>query len=208
MQAKICGVKNAETLNFIIKHKHPPKFIGFICNYPKSKRYLDFESLKKLINKRRRKKIKFVSVLVNPTEITLKKIKKLNFDYLQLYDVSPEKTKFIKKKYKTKIITALTIKNLKDVLKYKNFVNISEIILFDSKGYEKSLGFNHQLLKNVTCSINKMLAGNIKYNDKLDKYDKITDIIDISGSLETSGKKDILKINIFLENINKIKNEN
>ena len=80
MQAKICGVKNPETLNFIINHKHPPKFIGFICNYPKSKRYLDFESLKKLINKRRRKKIKFVSVLVNPTEITLKKIKKLNFD--------------------------------------------------------------------------------------------------------------------------------
>ena len=204
MQAKICGVKNPETLNFIIKHKHPPKFIGFICNYPKSKRYLDFESLKKLINKRRRRKIKFVSVLVDPTEIILKKIKKLNFDYLQLYDVSPEKTKFIKKKYKTKIITALTIKNLKDVLKYKNFVNISEIILFDSKGYEKSLGFNHQLLKNVTCSINKMLAGNIKYNDKLDKYDKITDIIDISGSLETSGKKDISKINIFLKNIKKI----
>ena len=201
MQAKICGVKNAETLNFIIKHKHPPKFIGFICNYPKSKRYLDFESLKKLINKRRRKKIKFVSVLVNPTEITLKKIKKLNFDYLQLYDVSPEKTKFIKKKYKTKIITALTIKNLKDVLKYKNFVNISEIILFDSKGYEKSLGFNHQLLKNVTCSINKMLAGNIKYNDNLDKYDKITDIIDISGSLETQGEKDNLKIDKFLKNI-------
>ena len=204
MQAKICGVKNTETLNFIINHKHPPKFIGFICNYPKSKRYLDFKSLKKLINKRRKKKIKFVSVLVNPTEIILKKIKKLNFDYLQLYDVSPEKTKFIKKKYKTKIITALTIKNLKDVLKYKNFVNISEIILFDSKGYEKSLGFNHQLLKNVTCSINKMLAGNIKYNDKLDKYDKITDIIDISGSLETQGEKDNLKIDKFLKNIKKL----
>ena len=193
MQAKICGVKNPETLNFIIKHKYPPKFIGFICNYPKSKRYLDFESLKKLINKRRKKKIKFVSVLVNPTEVILKKINKLNFDYLQLYDVSPEKTKFIKKKYKTKIITALTIKNLKDVLKYKNFVNISEIILFDSKGYD-----------NITCSINKMLAGNIKYNDKLDKYDKITDIIDISGSLETQGEKDNLKIDKFLKNIKKL----
>ena len=53
-----------------------------------------------------------------------------------------------------------------------------------------------------------MLAGNIQYNDKLDKYSKITDIIDISGSLETSGKKDISKIKIFLENISKIKNEN
>jgi len=52
------------------------------------------------------------------------------------------------------------------------------------------------------------LAGNIRFNDKLDKYYKITDIIDISGSLETSGKKDISKINIFLKNISKIKNEN
>ena len=53
-----------------------------------------------------------------------------------------------------------------------------------------------------------MLAGNIQYNDNLDKYKKITDIIDISGSLETAGDKDISKINIFLNNINKIKNEN
>ena len=50
-----------------------------------------------------------------------------------------------------------------------------------------------------------MLAGDIKYNDKLEKYSKITDIIDISGSLETSGNKDISKINIFLRKISKIK---
>ena len=53
-----------------------------------------------------------------------------------------------------------------------------------------------------------MIAGNIKYNDELDKYNKIADIIDISGSLETSGEKDISKINIFLKNVSKIKNEN
>ena len=80
--------------------------------------------------------------------------------------------------------------------------------MFDSKGYEKSLGFNHELLIDVPNTITKMLAGNIQYDDKLDKYSKITDIIDISGSLETSGKKDISKINIFLKNISKIKNEN
>ena len=204
MKAKICGVKNFETLNFIINHKYPPKFLGFICNYRKSKRYLNYKNLKKLLNRKKKKKIKFVSVLVNPNEIILRKIKKLNFDYLQLYDVSPKKTKVIKKKFKIKIITAITVKNLKDVLKYKNFVNISEIILFDSKGYEKSLGFNHQLLKNVTHPINKMLAGNIKYNAKLDKYEKITDIIDISGSLETRGEKDNLKIDKFLRNIKKV----
>ena len=205
MDAKICGVKDLKTLNFILKHKYPPKYIGFICNYPKSKRYLTLSKLKKLINVKRKNKIYFVSVLVNPSETTLENITRLKFDYLQLYDVSPKRTKQIKNKFNIKIITALTIKNLKDVRKYKDYANISEIILFDSKGYEKSLSFNHKLLDIVPVKIKKMLAGNIQYNDKLDEYKKITDIIDISGSLETKGKKDISKINYFLKGINKIK---
>ena len=207
MDAKICGIKDSKTLNYIINHNHPPKFIGFITNYPKSKRYIEYESLKKLIDLDK-KKINFVSVLVDPNDETLEKIKDLNFDYYQLYDVDPEKTALIKEKYKIKIITALTIENKNDVEKYKKFESISEIILFDSKGYEKSVGFDHQLLNNVPTKVSKMLAGNIQYNDRLDKYSKIADIIDISGSLETSGEKDISKIKIFLENISKIKNEN
>ena len=205
MDAKICGVKDLKTLNFILKHKYPPKYIGFICNYPKSKRYLTLSKLKKLINVKKKNKIYFVSVLVNPSATTLENITRLKFDYLQLYDVSPKRTKQIKNKFNVKIITALTIKKLKDVKKYKDYAKISEIILFDSKGYEKSLSFNHKLLDIVPVKIKKMLAGNIQYNDKLDEYKKITDIIDISGSLETKGKKDISKINYFLKGINKIK---
>ena len=207
MDAKICGIKDSKTLKYIINHNHPPKFIGFITNYPKSKRYIEHESLQKLIDLDK-KKINFVSVLVDPNDETLEKIKDLNFDYYQLYDVDPEKTALIKEKYKIKIITALTIENKNDVEKYKKFESISEIILFDSKGYEKSVGFDHQLLNNVPTKVSRMLAGNIQYNDRLDKYSKIADIIDISGSLETSGEKDISKIKIFLENISKIKNEN
>jgi len=207
MDAKICGIKDSKTLNYIVNHNNPPKFIGFITNYPKSRRYVEYKNLKRLINIDK-KKINFVSVLVNPNDEILEKIKDLNFDYYQLYDVSPGKTRIIKEKYKVKIITALTIENKNDIEEYKKFESISEIILFDSKGYEKSDRFDHQLLNNVSTSVNKMLAGNIQYDDKLDKYSKITDIIDISGSLETSGEKDISKIKIFLENITKIKNEN
>ncbi len=207
MDAKICGIKDYKTLNYIVNHNNPPKFIGFITNYSKSKRYVEYKNLKRLINIDK-KKINFVSVLVKPNDEILEKIKDLNFDYYQLYDVSPEKTKIIKEKYKVKIITAITIENKNDIEEYKKFESISEIILFDSKGYEKSLEFDHKLLNNVSTSVNKMLAGKIQYDDKLDKYSKITDIIDISGSLETSGEKDISKIKIFLENISKIKNEN
>ena len=208
MDAKICGVKNIKILKYIINHRNPPRYVGFICNYPKSKRNLNFDNLKNLVNIKKSKKIKFVSVLVNPTKKTLNKIKKLKFDYLQLYNVSAKKTKSIKKDLNIKIITALTIKNLKDVMRYRYYSGISEIILFDSKGYEKSMGFNHSLLKIVPPTIKRMLAGNIQYDDNLEKFNKITDIIDLSGSLETRGEKDISKIKIFLKKLNKLKNEN
>ena len=204
---KICGITDLKTLKYIVEHPHPPRFIGFITNYKKSKRYVEYKKLRELVNFDKRK-INFVSVLVDPDDQILEKIKNLNFDYYQLYDVSPKKTKIIKEKYKIKIISALTINNKKDVDKYKKYQAISDIILFDGKGYEKSFGFDHKLLNNVPNTIKKMIAGNIQYNDRLEKFSKIADIIDISGSLETAGKKDISKINVLLKNVSKIKNEN
>jgi len=204
---KICGITDLKTLKYIVEHPHPPRFIGFITNYKKSKRYVEYKKLRELVNFDKRK-INFVSVLVDPDDQILEKIKNLNFDYYQLYDVSPKKTKIIKEKYKIKIISALTINNKKDVDQYKKYQAISDIILFDGKGYEKSFGFDHKLLNNVPNTIKKMIAGNIQYNDRLEKFSKIADIIDISGSLETAGKKDISKINVLLKNVSKIKNEN
>ena len=46
---KICGVSDPETLNYILNHNHKPTMIGFITNYEKSKRFVDFEKLKDLI---------------------------------------------------------------------------------------------------------------------------------------------------------------
>jgi len=207
MEAKICGVKDELTLRYILNHSNSPRFIGFIINYKKSKRFIELKKLNKLLSINKRNS-KYVAVLVKPSNDFLEKIKDLNFDYYQIYDVEPKEISNIKTKYNKKIITALTIKNENDVKKYTLYEKFSNIILFDSKGYEKSVGFDHQLLNNVSTSVNKMLAGNIQYDDKLDKYSKITDIIDVSGSLETSGEKNISKIKIFLENISKIKNEN
>ena len=204
---KICGVSDIKTLKYITEHSYPPQFIGFITNYKKSKRYVEFEKLRELINVNKNG-ISFVSVLVNPNEETLEKIKIFKFDYYQLYDVDPKTTKLIKEKYKIKIITALTVNQKDDVDEYKKYENISDIILFDGKGYEKSFGFDHNLLNNIPNSIEKMLAGNIQFNDTLEKFSKITDIIDISGSLETNGKKDLSKIDILLERVNRIINEN
>ena len=194
---KICGISDPKTLNFIIQHAYPPKFIGFITNYEKSKRYVGFEKLKNLINVPK-KKIYFVSVLVNPSNETLEKIKDLNFDYYQLYDVDPTKTLEIKKKYKIKIISALTISNKNDVSKFKDYSEISDIILFDSKGYHRSESFDHSLLDDVPKKLNKMIAGNIQIDD-ISSFKNKDFIIDLSGSIENNeGKKDLNKIDKLL----------
>jgi len=200
---KICGVSDPETLNYILNHNHKPTMIGFIANYEKSKRFVEYEKLKNLINVDK-KQVIFVSVLVNPNDEILEKTKNLNFDYYQLYDVSPERTKEIKVKFQKKIITALTISGKDDVVKYKDYSEISDIILFDSKGYDKSESFDHDLLEDLPIELNKMIAGNIQINDI--PYFKNKDfIVDLSGALEDqNGKKDINKIDKLLSLFGKI----
>jgi len=204
--SKICGISDLNTLDFIINHPYPPQYIGFICNYKRSSRYVEVEKLNELLTLDK-KKSNFVAVLVKPDEDILEKIKHLPFDYYQIYDCTPEEIKEIKQKYNKKIITALTIKDETDVEKYQLFSEVTDIYLFDSKGYEKSMAFDHSLIKKIKITKPLMIAGNIQVNDNLENYKKIADIIDISGGLETSGVKDKSKIDIFLNKVKQIKNE-
>jgi len=205
MKLKICGISDSKTLEHLTTHSHPPEYIGFIVNYTKSKRFIKFDKLKNIL-KIDKNYSKYVAVLVDPNEDILEKIKDLPFDYYQIYDCSSGKIRFIKEKYKKKIIVAITVRDQSDVIKFMAY-NDADIILFDSKGYEKSLSFDHQLIKNLKIDKELMIAGNIQIEDNLENYKEIADIIDISGGLETSGLKDILKINIFLKKIKQINDE-
>ena len=194
---KICGVSDPKTLNYILNHNQKPTMIGFISNYEKSRRFVEYEKLKELINVDK-KNISFVSVLVNPNDEILEKIKDLNFDYYQLYDVDADRTNEIKSKYKIKIITAITVSSKEDVIKYKDYTNVSDVILFDSKGYHKSESFDHNLLDEVPKELNKMIAGNIQIDD-IPSFKNKDFIIDLSGALEDeNGKKDISRIDKLL----------
>ena len=107
-------------------------------------------------------------------------------------------------KFQKKIITALTISNKDDVIKYKDYTKISDVILFDSKGYDKSESFDHSLLDDLPSELNKMIAGNIQIDDILNLKNKDF-IIDLSGALEDqNGKKDINKIDKLLNLFEKI----
>ena len=199
MKLKICGISDIKTLEYLTDHPLSPAYIGFITNYPKSRRFVELNALKVLL-KVDKKNSKYVAVLVKPDHKILEEIKSLPFDYYQLYDCSPEEVQSIKENYNKKIITALTIENKNDFENYQNYNDVTDIFLFDSKGYEKSMSFDHKLIENKKINKEIMLAGNIQIDDELENYKKIADIIDISGGLETSIKRHFQNRNLFKKN--------
>ena len=201
--SKICGISDLTTLNYIINHPYSPNYIGFIVNFSRSPRFIKFDKLTELLNEDK-KNCKFTAVLVKPSLEILEKIKDLPFDYYQIYDCTAEEIQSIKNDYNKKIIVALTISDQKDIEKYKDFEDIADILLFDSKGYERSESFNHKLLNNVKTSKPIMVAGDIKTND-LVKFKDTPYLIDISGHLESKkGVKDLNKIDKFLNTVHNI----
>ena len=205
MKVKICGLSTAEQVQTSIKYG--ADFCGFILNYPKSHRFIEFEKAKEL-TKIEKKNTKYVAVLVNPNENELEKFSKLNIDYFQIYgNYNSNLISNIKSKFNKKIIATIQIKNKKDVLNYKQFQDVADIILWDSSGLELSLDWNFNWIRSVPNNITKMIAGNINI-DKLKKILKLADIVDVSGALETNKVKDIIKIKNFLNSLKKLNNEN
>ena len=205
MKLKICGLSNPVEVKTCIKND--VNFCGFILNYTKSHRYISFERAKYLLNISK-KKVQYVGVLVNPSYEELKKFSKLNIDYFQLYGKYDNKSLLeIKKSFKKKIISSIQVQKKEDIQIYKKLEDQSDIILWDSSGYEKSLNWNYDWIKDVRIKGKKMIAGNItKY--KLRDLSKIADIVDVSGALETNKVKDINKIKKFVKELKKINNEN
>ena len=188
MKVKICGLSTAEQVEVSIKYG--ADFCGFILNYPKSHRFIEFEKAKELTEVEK-KNTKYVAVLVNPKEDELEKFSKLKIDYFQIYG-----------NFNSNLIS-----NIKDVLDYKQFQGVADIILWDSSGLEHSLDWNFNWINSIPNNITKMIAGNININ-KIKKILKLADIVDVSGSLETNKVKDIIKIKNFLNTFKKLNNEN
>jgi phosphoribosylanthranilate isomerase len=200
MLAKICGLTEKNQVKTCLEYG--ASMCGFILFYPKSHRNLSLQKVSELTSIKNSKSN--VAVMVEPSKSDLEKIKDLNFQYYQIYgNQDPAEINEIKKKNNVKIIKALTIETEKDVLKYKKYEAVSDIILFDSIGKEKSLSFDHSLLKDVPKNIIKMIAGNIQVQD-LEKISKIADIVDVSSAVETEKKKDLTKIKEFLLKIKEI----
>ena len=200
MKLKVCGLTKEDHVKYCIRNR--VEFCGFILNYKKSHRYISFNKAKKL-TKIKKNKTKFVGVLVKPTYYELKKFSNLNLDYFQIYgDFNNLELTKIKEKFKKKIISVIQVKKEIDIKKYKKIEKISDIILWDSTGYEKSLTWNYKWLNPIKTKAKKMIAGNITI-DKIKGLKNLADILDVSGALETKKVKDIKKIKTFIHVLRK-----
>ena len=205
MKIKVCGLSNSMAVEICVSLD--VNYCGFILNYPKSHRFISLIKAKRLTNINKRN-TKYVGVLVKPTEEELNQFSELNLDYFQLYgNFNSEDLIKIKEKYKKKIISTIQIKQKEDVNKYKLIEDSSDVVLWDSSGYEESLSWNYNWLKPVSTKVEKMVAGNITI-DKIKNLVNLADTIDVSGALETNKVKDINKIKEFTAEIKKISHEN
>ena len=190
---KICGINSKNIIQTIVQNGGC-QYLGFVF-YPPSPRNLSIKESKKLTSIVPNY-IKKVAVLVKPENSFVEKIKD-QFDYLQVYETSPSKSKTIKLIFNKKIIQAIKVRKEEDVNLYKQYMGIADEFLFDSSGMEKSSNFNWNYLKNI--EINEwFLAGGINISN-LEKASKISKKIDISSSLEDNpGVKSTKKVSDFL----------
>ena len=205
MKLKVCGLSNPVEIETCISSD--VDYCGFILNYTKSHRYISLDKAKEL-TKINKGNTKYVGVLVEPTIEQLNQFSELNFDYFQLYgNFHPDELISIKDKFKKKIISSIQVKKKEDIDNYKLVESNSDIILWDSSGYEESLSWDYNWLKTVSTKVERMVAGNITI-DKIKNLVNLADTIDVSGALETNKVKDIDKIKEFNTVIKKIGHEN
>jgi|TARA_B110000438_G_scaffold297604_1_gene344266 phosphoribosylanthranilate isomerase len=196
VELKICGINSKNTIKTILDNGGC-KYLGFVFYHP-SPRNISVQEAKDLTSIVPNN-IKKVAVLVNPENLFVDNIKD-QFDYLQLYETSPKKSKELKLLSNKKIIQAIKVKKKSDINLYKQYIDIADEFLFDSSGMEKSFSFDWSYLKNIEIK-DWFLAGGININN-LDLAQSITKKIDISSGLEDNlGEKSIKKISDFLKKI-------
>jgi len=193
IELKICGINSKNIIQTIIQNGGC-QYLGFVF-YPPSPRNLSIEESKEFTSIVPNH-IKKVAVLVKPENSFVEKIKD-QFDYLQVYETSPSKSKALKLISNKKIIQAIKVKKKEDVDLYKKYIGIADEFLFDSPAMEKSSTFNWNYLKNIKIK-GWFLAGGVNV-ENLEKAANIAQKIDISSSLEDNpGKKSVQKVSDFL----------
>ena len=105
-----------------------------------------------------------------------------------------------------KTIKAVKVFKEADINNYRKY-NMSDIILFDTPGMEKSIEFPRELINKIPKGEKYALAGSVS-EDNIENISKLgVNFFDLSSSLEEQlGYKDHQKIKRFVKKVNELKN--
>lgn len=196
---KICGLKDYDAIKMSIDLG--AKYLGFVCDYPKSPRSVSPYKLVEILNNFSNLDVYKVAVLVNPDD-TIIDIIKQSIDFIQLHgSETNERILEIKKRSNLKIIKTIKIKNKEDLHQINSYPDADDLLL-DTPAMERSEPFNLSLLDNRNIN-SYFLAGGININNVYQAL-QFTSKLDISSGLETEpGIKDLEKIRGFMKEVEK-----
>ena len=194
---KICGLKDFRAIDAAISNG--AKYLGFVCDYPKSPRNCSALELIAIANKIHETNIAKVAVMVDPNDRIIEQIHQ-HIDFIQLHgSETNDRILDIKSRFDIQIIKAIKIKEEED-LKQIDLYPAADDLLLDTPAMEKSELFNFNLLDNLNIS-NYFLAGGININN-IHQALHFTSKIDISSGVESEpGIKDIVKIKDFMNEV-------
>ena len=194
---KICGLKDYDAIQTAVDTG--AKYLGFVCDYPKSPRSLSPYKLAEITKNISNLDAYKVAVVVDPDD-TLIHIIKDSVDFLQLHgSETNERVLDIKKKFNLNVIKAIKIKTENDLKQIDAYTGADDLLL-DTPAMEKSELFNFNLLdyRNINSYF---LAGGINI-DNVAQALQFTSKLDISSGLESEpGVKDLEKIKDFMKEV-------
>ena len=205
LKIKVCGMRDPENISGVTATL--PDYLGFIF-YPKSKRFVDFESSSVVLSAVP-DSVKKVGVFVNETpKKVLEVVQNWNLDVVQLHgNETPKYCQQIQNSGVT-VFKAFSVDEQFDFEKLTQYSGVCDYFLFDTKGQlpgGTGQKFNWQLLENYKGDVPFFLSGGIGPDDlaavRNFGHQQLFGI-DINSGFEISpALKDVEKVKYFISGI-------
>ncbi len=198
---KICGLFRACDIVYVNDAK--PDYAGFIMDFPKSHRSVNFETASALIA-RLDKDIKSVCVLVNQSiEYALKFKNICNIIQLHGNEDNDYIAQLKEEMPQTEIWKAFKIRSQVDVEKARN--SLADMVILDN-GYGTGEVFDWKIISDFDREF--ILAGGINLGNVAEAIDKFNPYaLDLSSSVESEKIKDFNKIKQMIEAVRSMEND-
>ncbi|WP_445506215.1 phosphoribosylanthranilate isomerase [Niallia sp. 03190] len=198
MTAKICGITNKDAALCAVKHG--AKAVGFV--FAKSKRKISPEDAKEIIAELPGDIWK-VGVFVNESKENIDEIVKVSgINVIQLHG---DETSEFAAQFSLPVIKAFSIQSEADLQTVVDFT--CDYVLLDSprEHYHGGNGktFDWNIIKDYDFNGKKVILAGGLHKDNVETALKTVKpyMVDVSSGVETEGKKDLLKIEEFLNKV-------